>query len=84
MATKNAATKKAAGPKTIKPKELDGLIKGVIKELEKARKSADKAFKKNPLVLTDTRAILQKAADNLETVITKAQGNDGGGEQPTG
>ncbi len=78
------ATKKAAGPKTIKPKELDGLIKGVIKELEKARKSAEKAFKKKPLVLTDTRAILQKAADNLETVITKAHGDDGGGEQPKG
>ena len=78
------ATKKAAGPKTIKPKELDGLIKGVIKELEKARKSAEKAFKKKPLLLSDTRAILQKAADALETVITKAQGDDGGGEQPKG
>ena len=78
------ATKKAAGPKTIKPKELDGLIKGVIKELEKARKSAEKAFKKKPLLLSDTRAILQKAADALETVITKAQGDDGGGEQPNG
>ena len=77
------ATKKA-GPKTIKPKELDGLIKGVIKELEKARKSAEKAFKKKPLLLSDTRAILQKAADALETVITKAQGDDGGGEQPNG
>ena len=75
---------KQAGPKTIKPKELDGLIKGVIKELEKARKSAEKAFKKKPLLLSDTRAILQKAADALETVITKAQGDDGGGEQPKG
>ena len=75
---------KQAGPKTIKPKELDGLIKGVIKELEKARKSAEKAFKKKPLLLSDTRAILQKAADALETVITKAQGDDGGGEQPNG
>ena len=84
MATKKAAAKKAAGPKTIKPKELDGLIKGVIKQLEKARKSADKAFKKTPLVLTETRSLLQAAGDSLETVITKAQGNDGGGEQPNG
>ena len=78
------ATKKAAGPKTIKPKELDGLIKGVIKELEKARKSAEKAFKKKPLLLLDTRAILQNAANALENVITKSKGDDGGGEQPNG
>ena len=65
------ATKKAAGPKTIKPKELDGLIKGVIKELEKARKSAEKAFKKKPLLLSDTRAILQKAADALAKTMYK-------------
>ncbi len=79
MATRKAATKKAADPKTIKPKELDGLIKGVIKQLEKGRKSAEKAFK-----ITETRAILQAAADSLETVITKAHGDDGpGGEPPS-
>ncbi len=84
MATTKAAAKKATGPKTIKPRELDGLIKGVVKQLEKARKSAEKAFKKKPLALTETRAILQAAADSLETVITKAHGDDGGGEQPVG
>ena len=95
MATKKAAAKKAAkksaGPKQITLRELDRDIRAVIKDLEKARKSAAKAFKKAPLVATlpdgskkdaldETRGILQTAADNLQKAISEAHGDDGTGD----
>ena len=72
MATKKAAKKKPG----IKPEKLNASLDALIKRLQDAKALAAKAFSKPKVVLTGVRASLNTTANQLETLIKNAHGDD--------